>query len=39
MNEILREFSLQVDLAMEARDIVRGDTDQEIPGVVEEIEN
>lgn len=38
MNEILREFSLQVDLAMEARDIVRGDTDQEIPGVVEEIE-
>ncbi len=38
MNEILREFSLQVDLAMEARDLVRGDTDQEIPGVVEEIE-
>ena len=38
MNEILREFSLQVDLAMEARDLVRGDTDQEIPGVIEEVE-
>ncbi|NLV17044.1 MAG: GPR endopeptidase [Syntrophomonadaceae bacterium] len=38
MNELLRHFSLQVDLAMEARDLVRGDSDLEIPGVIEEIE-
>ena len=38
MNDILREFSLQVDLAMEARDLARGDANVEIPGVAEEVE-
>lgn len=39
MKPILDAFSLQVDLAMEARDLVRGATGLEIPGVVEQIEN
>lgn len=38
MNCLLQEFSLQVDLAMEARDLVRGATGKEIPGVIEEVE-
>ncbi|MDD4802063.1 MAG: GPR endopeptidase, partial [Syntrophomonas sp.] len=38
MNQLLSHFSLNVDLAVEARDLVRGATDQEIKGVVEEIE-
>lgn len=38
MNRLLSEFSIQVDLAMEARDLVRGATGKEIPGVTEEVE-
>lgn len=37
MNDLLRTFSINVDLAVEARDLVRGDTDREISGVVEEV--
>lgn len=38
MNRILQEYSLQVDLALEARDLVRGTADREISGVAEEVE-
>lgn len=38
MNKLMQEFSLQVDLALEARDIVRGATGREVRGVVEEVE-
>lgn len=38
MDALIREFSLAVDLAVEARDLVRGAADREIPGVVEEVE-
>lgn len=38
MNNILNEFSLYVDLAVEARDLVRGATDREIAGVEEKVE-
>ncbi|MGE5397804.1 MAG: GPR endopeptidase [Chitinophagales bacterium] len=38
MNILLQEYSLQVDLALEARDLVRGTADQEIPGVTEDVE-
>jgi len=37
MNQLLRTFSLNVDLAVEARDLVRGATGQEIPGVRENV--
>lgn len=39
MNPIISAFSLQVDLAMEARDIVRGATSKEISGVTEKVEH
>lgn len=38
MQEIIKTFDLRVDLAVEARDIVRGVADIEIEGVVETIE-
>ncbi|HOB12202.1 MAG TPA: GPR endopeptidase [Syntrophomonadaceae bacterium] len=38
MQEIIKTFDLRVDLAVEARDIVRGVADIEIEGVVEKIE-
>jgi spore protease len=38
MESIIREFNLNVDLAVEARDLVRGSGTREIPGVEEEIE-
>ena len=31
--EFLKNFSIDVDLALEAREIVQGKTGQEIPGV------
>ncbi|MDD2510129.1 MAG: GPR endopeptidase [Syntrophomonas sp.] len=34
---INREFNIYVDMAIEARDLVRGASDQEIPGVKEDI--
>lgn len=37
MNDLLRSFSLSVDLAVEARDLVRGTTGREISGVIEEV--
>ncbi|MEN6326416.1 MAG: GPR endopeptidase [Syntrophomonas sp.] len=38
MNDLLKEFSINVDLAVEARDLVRGTTDREIAGVEEQVE-
>jgi spore protease len=38
MNEFLQQFNLYVDLAIEARDLVRGDTGREIQGVEEQVE-
>lgn len=38
MQELIKAFNLRVDLAVEARDIVRGAADVEIEGVVEKIE-
>jgi spore protease len=38
MNSVIQEFSIQVDLAVEARDLVRGAADKEIPGVEEEVD-
>jgi spore protease len=38
MNNLLNHFNLHVDLAVEARDLVRGDTNREIPGVEEKVE-
>ena len=38
MNDFLRRFNLNVDLATEARDLVRGAADREIPGVEEKVE-
>ncbi|MGE5454289.1 MAG: GPR endopeptidase, partial [Methylocystaceae bacterium] len=37
MNDLLRSFSLSVDLAVEARDLVRGATGREISGVIEDV--
>ena len=37
MNKFLQDFSLNVDLAIEARDLVRGAADTEIEGVTEEV--
>jgi len=37
--EFYRTFSINVDLALEARDIVRGATGREIPGVEEKVES
>jgi len=39
MQELLKAFNLQVDLAVEARDLVRGTADVEIEGVVESVED
>lgn len=39
MNDFLKEFSLYVDLAVEARDLIRGASNQEIAGVEEKVEN
>ncbi len=38
MNEFLQHFNLHVDLAIEARDLVRGTTGREIQGVEEQVE-
>ncbi len=38
MNDFLRSFNLKVDLAIEARDLVRGATGREIQGVEEKVE-
>ncbi|MDD3268779.1 MAG: GPR endopeptidase, partial [Syntrophomonadaceae bacterium] len=38
MNNLLKEFSLYVDLAVEARDLVRGASNREITGVEEKVE-
>lgn len=38
MHNIIKLFNLDVDLAVEARDLVRGTADREIPGVVEQVE-
>lgn len=38
MHSIIKEFSLNVDLAVEARDLIRGTRDQEIQGVEEQVE-
>jgi spore protease len=38
MNHLLNQFSLNVDLAVEARDLVRGTTNREIQGVEEKVE-
>jgi spore protease len=35
---LLKDFNIYVDMAIEARDLVRGAADQEIPGVKEEVE-
>lgn len=39
MNHLLHQFNLHVDLAVEARDLVRGTADREIQGVEEKVEN
>lgn len=38
MNDLIKIFNLNVDLAVEARDLVRGDADREIQGVEEKVE-
>lgn len=38
MERIIQELNLHVDLAVEARDLIRGATGQEIPGVEEKVE-
>jgi spore protease len=38
MNHLLEQFSLNVDLAVEARDLIRGATNREIQGVEEKVE-
>lgn len=38
MHELLKAFNLHVDLAVEARDLVRGAADVEIEGVIENVE-
>lgn len=38
MHKLYDHFSLYVDLAVEARDLIRGATNQEIPGVEEKVE-
>jgi len=38
MQDIIQAFNLNVDMAVEARDLVRGATNQEIPGVEEKVE-
>jgi spore protease len=39
MQELIKAFNLSVDLAVEARDLVRGAADVEIEGVVESVED
>ncbi len=39
MQNIIKNFSLNVDLAVEARDLVRGDADVEISGVREDVKD
>lgn len=39
MQELIKAFNLNIDLAVEARDLIRGDKDVEISGVKEEINN
>lgn len=36
LHEFVRTYNINIDLALEARDLVRGATNQEIPGVIEE---
>ena len=38
MNSLYREFNLNVDLAVEARDLIRGTSNREIQGVEEKVE-
>ncbi|MGI5921186.1 MAG: GPR endopeptidase [Syntrophomonadaceae bacterium] len=38
MQNLISELNLYVDLAVEARDLIRGATNQEIPGVEEQVE-
>jgi len=38
LQNLIKHFNLNLDLAVEARDLVRGATDQEIEGIVEEVE-
>jgi spore protease len=38
MQKIIDEFKLHIDLAVEARDLVRGTRDIEVPGVEEKVE-
>lgn len=38
MNSLFQQFNLNVDLAVEARDLIRGTTNREISGVVEQID-
>ena len=35
---LYKEFNVYVDMAIEARDLIRGATDQEIPGVKEDVQ-
>ncbi len=39
MRNIIREYNLNIDLAVEARDLIRGEKDVEIAGVKEDIKN
>ncbi|HWP98510.1 MAG TPA: GPR endopeptidase [Syntrophomonadaceae bacterium] len=39
IQELIKEFNLNLDLAVEARDLVRGASDREISGVEEQVEN
>lgn len=39
MQNLISELNLYVDLAVEARDLIRGTTNQEIPGVEEKVES
>lgn len=39
IDNLVKEFNLQVDLAVEANELVRGSKNVEISGVVEEVEN
>ncbi|HBQ26981.1 MAG TPA: GPR endopeptidase, partial [Syntrophomonas sp.] len=35
---LYKDFNIYVDMAIEARDLIRGTTDQEIPGVQEDVQ-
>ncbi|MGI6435302.1 MAG: GPR endopeptidase [Syntrophomonadaceae bacterium] len=38
MHSFLNAFNLNIDLAVEAHDLLRGATDQEVPGVIEQVQ-